>query len=277
LSETEAFYDQNAQHEWDRLQRHRTEFAVTMRALEDYSPPAPAKIADIGGGPGRYSIALAQRGYDVTLFDLSKGCLEFAKRKAREAGVELSGYAHGKATDLKSLEDESFDAALLMGPLYHLPTEKERRRALQEACRVLRRGGIIFATFITRYAPVRWTAKNEPASHDYLKLAEKILSTGVQRPSREAQHLGRTSAYFAKPAEIKPLMESEGFGTVDMIACEGVISMIEEKINALADEAFGIWVDLNYRLGKDSSVHGGAEHILYVGRKMGKARKNRKN
>jgi len=267
LSETEAFYDQNAEYEWDRLQRHRMEFAVTLRAFEGHLPPAPAKIADIGGGPGRYSIALAQRGYHVTLFDLSKGCLEFAKRKAREAGVELSAYVHGSATTLKSLGDESFKAVLLMGPLYHLPTEKERRQALQEARRVLRRGGIVFATFITRYAPVRWIAKNEPVSHDYLELAKQILCTGVQRPSREAQHFGRTSAYFAEPAEIGPLMESEGFDTLDVIACEGIISMIDEKINELADEAFGIWVELNYRLGRDPSVHGGAEHLLYVGRK----------
>jgi len=267
LSETEAFYDQSAQYEWDRLQRHRTEFAVTLRTFEDYLPPAPARIADIGGGPGRYSIALAQRGYHVTLFDLSKGCLEFAKRKALEAGVELTGYVHGSATTLKSLGDESFEAVLLMGPLYHLPTEKERRQALQEARRVLRRGGTVFATFIVRYAPVRWIAKNEPASHDYMELTRQILCTGVQRPSREAQHFGRTSAYFAEPAEIRPLMESEGFDTLDVIACEGIISMIDEKINELADEAFGIWVELNYRLGRDSSVHGGAEHLLYVGRK----------
>jgi len=267
LNETEAFYDQNAQYEWDRLQRHRTEFAVTLRTFGDYLPSPPAKIADIGGGPGRCSIALAQRRYQVTLFDLSQGCLEFAKQKAKEVGVELSGYVHGNATNLKNLGDESFDAVLLKGPLYHLPTEKERRQALQEARRVLRRGGMVFASFITRYAPVRWIAKNEPASHDYLELAKQILSTGVQRPSREARHFGRTNAYFAEPREIKPLMESEGFDTLDVIACDGVISMIDEKINELADEAFGIWVELNYRLGRDSSLYGGAEHLLYVGRK----------
>jgi len=272
LNETEAFYDQNAQYEWDRLQRHRTEFAVTLRAFEDYLPTPPAKIADIGGGPGRYSIALAQRGHQVTLFDLSQGCLEFARQKAKEISVELSGYVHGNATNLKNLGDESFDAVLLMGPLYHLPTEKERRKALQETIRVLKRHGIIFATFITRYAPVRWVAKNEPASHDYVELAKQILSTGVQRPSRiqygtRAEHFRRTSAYFAEPAEIKPLMESEGFRTLDVIACEGVISMIEEKVNELADEAFEVWVDLNYRLGRNPSLHGGAEHLLYVGRK----------
>lgn len=64
------------------------------------------------------------------------------------------------------------------------------------------------------------------------------MSTGVQRPAPRAEHFGRTSAYFAEPAEIRPLMESEGFDTLAVIACEGVISMIEEKINELADENF---------------------------------------
>jgi 2-polyprenyl-3-methyl-5-hydroxy-6-metoxy-1,4-benzoquinol methylase len=65
-------------------------FAVTMRTLGDYLPQPPAKILDIGGGPGRY--AITQRGYEVTLFDLSQGCLDLAK--AKEAGVELAGYEH---------------------------------------------------------------------------------------------------------------------------------------------------------------------------------------
>lgn len=64
-----------------------------------------------------------------------------------------------------------------------------------------------------------------------------------------------------------PLMESEGFETLDLIACEGVISMIEEKINELTGEAFDAWVELNYQLSKDPSLHGCAEHLLYVGRK----------
>ena len=81
-SNVEQFYDGFAAQEWGRLERHRTEFAVTMRALRDWLPPAPATILDIGGGPGRYSIALAQLGYDVTLLDLAQGNLAFSSEKA---------------------------------------------------------------------------------------------------------------------------------------------------------------------------------------------------
>jgi ubiquinone/menaquinone biosynthesis C-methylase UbiE len=68
------YTDKRTEQEWERLGRHRTEFAVTIRALAGHLPPPPARVLDCGGGPGRYAIELARRGYDVTLFDLSPAC-----------------------------------------------------------------------------------------------------------------------------------------------------------------------------------------------------------
>ncbi|WP_456411793.1 class I SAM-dependent methyltransferase [Oceanithermus sp.] len=89
--EVQSFYDANAEVEWARLERHRTEFAVKLRALEGHLPPPPAAVLDVGGGPGRYAIELARRGYRVTLVDLSAANLELARRRADEAGVRLEG------------------------------------------------------------------------------------------------------------------------------------------------------------------------------------------
>ena len=115
----ESYYDDSAEREWARLERHRTEFAVTMRALAEHLPAPPAAVLDVGGGPGRYAIALAAMGYSVTLLDLSSESLEFARGKAAEAGVELAGYLHVDARDLSAIPAESYDAVLLMGPLGH--------------------------------------------------------------------------------------------------------------------------------------------------------------
>lgn len=120
MDKIEQFYDDAAPREWERLERHRMEFAITRRALADHLPPPPATILDIGGGPGRYAIALAQQGYTVTLLDLSQVQLDWARGKAVEASVELADYVHGNALDLGRFPAASFDAALLMGPLYHL-------------------------------------------------------------------------------------------------------------------------------------------------------------
>src|SRR5512137_2170335 len=121
MSNIQNFYDENVQGEWERLgSRHRTEFAVTLRALREFLPPAPAQVIDIGGGPGRYALSLADQGYGVTLVDLSEANLAFAREKAHETGIRLEGVFQANALDLSAFPAESFDAALLMGPLYHL-------------------------------------------------------------------------------------------------------------------------------------------------------------
>lgn len=81
---------------------------------------------------------------------------------------------------------------------------------------------------------------------------------------RAGQGVGFTDAYFAHPAEIRPLMEETGFVTLDLIGCEGIIAANEEQINQLAGEAWQAWVDLNYRLGKEASLYGASDHLLYV-------------
>ncbi len=264
FNKVQGFYDNDVQREWERLERHRTEFAVTMQALREYLPPPPARILDIGGGPGRYSIALTQQGYHVTLFDLSPGLLSFAQSKATEQGVQIDDYIQGNALDLSHFADHSFDAVLLMGPLYHLTYLEDRQKAVREAHRVLKPGGMIFAAFITRYAGVRWSAKYMPTwISDHAYELEKLLIEGKNLPPPGAKFI---NSYFAHPSEIRPLMQEEGFATVSAIACEGVISMIDEEINTFEGELWETWVDLNYLLGKDPTVHGAAEHILYVGK-----------
>jgi S-adenosylmethionine-dependent methyltransferase len=264
-SVVEQYYDEESQIEWHRLERHRMEFAITMRVLSDYLPPAPQVVLDDGGGPGRYTLALSRLGYQVTLLDLSQGNLNFARQKAHENGVSVHQYVHGNALDLSSFASKSFGAVLLLGPLYHLHSEFERRQAVSEARRVLRSGGLIFAAFVTRFAGLRDLAKSSPSTL-FEKRAEweEILQTGVYRAG---QGVGFTDAYFAHPAEIRPLMEEVGFETLDLIGCEGIIARNEEQVNLLTGEAWQTWVDLNYRLGKEPSLYGAADHLLYVGRK----------
>src|SRR5579863_5277812 len=138
MSKVESHYDSSPEREWDRLgKKNPIEFAITLLVLREYLPTPPARILDVGGGPGRYAIGLTQRGYDVTLLDLARGNLEFARARATEADIQIAGYVHGNALDLSQYADESYDAVLLLGPLYHLLEVEERERAIKEARRVL--------------------------------------------------------------------------------------------------------------------------------------------
>lgn len=264
----ERYYDDNTGNEWNRLERHRTEFAVTMRALSNWLPSAPATILDIGGGPGRYSIELAKRGYDVTLLDLSQRNLDFARSKADEVGVALQDYVHGNALDLSRHPKRSFDAVLLMGPLYHLFTLEDRKRAVGEAWRVLRPGSVIFVACITRFAAIREAAATDPEWYVRERgVVERYLETGVLRVAPEE---GFIDHYSFHPTELAPFLEEVGFKTHTLVGIEGVVARHESNINELCGEAWARWVDLNYRLGQDSTLHGASDHLLYVGRKQGR-------
>lgn len=262
----ERLYDRQPQQEWERLERHRTEFAVTMRGLAEHLPPPPARVLDCGGGPGRYAIALARQGYDVTLFDLSSACLRLAAEKASEAGVAVTAYEQGTATDLSRYPDTTFDAVLSMGPLYHLLEETERLRALAEAQRVLKPSGVLFAAFISRYAPIRYVAAHEPEwPLEHPELLEMVLGTGRLPPRGEAGSM--FAAHFAHPSEIIPLCRRAGFEVLTVLGVEGMVSMVEDKVNTLSGEAWETWVDLNHRLAEDPTLHSGVEHLLAVAHK----------
>jgi S-adenosylmethionine-dependent methyltransferase len=262
----QAAYDGDPEREWQRLDRHRTEFAVTLRVMGDYLPAPPARVLDVGGGPGRYAIELVKRGYEVTLFDLSAACLQMARARAAAAGATLAEVAHGTATDLGRYADGAFDSVLLMGPLYHLLEDGQRRQALAEAVRVLRPRGSLFAAFVTRHAVLRWAAVNDPLwpLQNPQDLAS-ILETGVLPPHGTPG--SGFVAWLARPDEVEPLLSGAGLELLALLGVEGLVSMIEEVVNALRGEAWDFWVDLNYRVATDPSIHGGVEHLLAVGAK----------
>ena len=261
VDDVQAFYDSRADYEWDRLNRHRLEFALNMRFLSEHLPVPPAQALDVGGGPGRYALALAQKGYRVTLLDLSKPLLEFALKKGVEARVTLDRTIHGNALDLSPLAADSFDAVLLMGPLYHLLEAPLRLQALREAARVLKPGGTLATAFISRYSTMRVHSPRWLLDHTKDVAAE--METGLRRDVGR----GFTDAYLAHPAEVAPLLEGVGLQFLAMIASEGLRFDAEPETNGLTGDDWNAWVDLNYRLAQDPSIHGAAVHLLAVARK----------
>jgi S-adenosylmethionine-dependent methyltransferase len=265
MKTVEDYYDNYAQVEWERFDRHPTEFAVTKRALAQFLPPPPARILDCGGGPGRYAIHLSQQGYSVTLLDLSAANLALARQKVEEAGVLLEDIIHGNALDLGCFPDDGFDAVLLLGPLYHLTTTQNRQKAVREALRVLRPSGTLFAAFITLYAGFRDAiAKGYLA--DYVERpdwVDELLHGHVNPPNS-----GFTDAWFAHPDEVRQLMSGFDLHEEVVLAVEGLAAGHEKHIKTLQVEAFEFWADLNYRFASDPCLLGAADHLLYVGCKQ---------
>ena len=136
--------------EEDRLTRSRhgqLEYATTMAYIHKYATPG-SKVLEIGAGTGRYSIALAKEGMDVTAVELVEANLKILQERSQ--GITGIKSFQGDATDLKRFSDDIFEVTLCFGPMYHLYEKTEVNMAIDEAIRVTKPGGVILFAFILR-------------------------------------------------------------------------------------------------------------------------------
>lgn len=263
MNEIERFYDEEYE-EWQRLAYHLPEFEVTKRYMLQYIT-GQKKVLDIGGGPGRYSIFLAQQGHEVTLVDLSGKHIRQAIDKAAEAGVHLDSCIHGNALWLHEYlyKKEQFDTVLLMGPLYHLTREEDRLLALKEALRALKPGGLLIAAFISNYAPIQDFASG---LHDFDD-EEQLLKYLKDGRSRQDDAMEFTTAYFFSAEEARNMMSGAGLTELVFAGVENVLCGKEKAFHGLGKEQQEKWLDLAWHLSRDQKLLGMSEHFLYIGRK----------
>jgi len=255
--------------EWNRLFRsayNRLEFETTMHFLEKYLPRR-GKILDAGGGPGRYTIELARRGYDVVLLDIVPENLEFARRQIRRAGMQdrVEGVVEGSIVDLSMFADASFDAVICLGgPLSHILDRRKRDQAVKELVRVTRRGAPLFVSVISRLSIL--VVELEPRFQ--YEIQERFF-----RPLRDTGDYpggsGFTTCHFFLPEELENTFQSKGLKVLELAGLQGLGSHHPREINKLARnrERWRIWMETHYRTCTHPSVVGMSEHMLIVGRK----------
>ena len=196
------------------------EWARTLDVLERYLPPAPARVLDVGGGPGAYAAWLAGRGYDVHLIDPVPLHIEQATATAASAPAPFTA-ALGDARSLNE-PDASADVVLMLGPLYHLTERADRLTALEEAYRVLRPGGMVCAVGISRFASL----------FDGLlfgQLGDPTFAAIVARDLRDGQHRNPasdvpewfTTTFFHLPVELAAEVDEAGFTVDALLGIEG--------------------------------------------------------
>jgi len=228
-------------------------------------PAAPARIADVAGGPGRYAAWLAGLGHAVSLLDLTPRHVEQARRRAVSAGVTLEAVV-GDARALPWPE-ESFDVVLEMGALYHLPERADRLACLAEARRVLKPGGALVTSHIGRWASLLdGYARGFIAEEAFRALVDADLATG--RHANPSRHPGWfTTAYFHTPAEIATEVTEAGFVDVRVLAVEGFAGFM----NLTADQVTGDRLDtlLGYlrQTEAEPALLGASPHLLSLSRK----------
>ena len=243
------------------------ELARTQILLERYLQPPPSVIVDVGGGPGRYAVWLAELGHDVHLVDPVPLHIEQARTAARERRVTLASAEVGDARVLR-LPDESADAVLVMGPLYHLPERDDRVKALAEARRVCREGGVVIVAAISRFASMLDGLLNEYLEDPvFAKIAAADLRDGTHRnPTGDPAYF--TTAYFHRPEELAVELAAAGLAHEATLAVEGpgwLLSDVEARLSD--DRRRSVLMAALASLEAEPALIGASAHLLAVARR----------
>jgi len=257
-----SYYDANVENEWGRIE-NRPEFLITCRFMERYINLGD-KVLDIGGGPGRYSLWLAEKGCDVTLFDLSPENVRFARGQAAAQGLEVSA-VEGDARIADELVVGLFDHVLLMGPLYHLQEECDRVKAVNTALRLLKPGGVLFVSFISAHAGMIDLMKNAPGVLASTPQETEFMNLVIE--DKPFSGIGFTPNYFARQKDILPFMEQFRLEKLHFFGQEGILAPCEKNILAQPAEVYERWLYLAEKSCERDEFLSWAEHLMYVGRK----------
>lgn len=268
-----TYYDELGADEWERLERTfkaTFEFENTVDYLEEYLP-ASGRILDAGGAAGRYSIWLAERGYDVTLVDISDEQLAVAREKRAER--DLDGRIDVRRGDVRDLAfgDDAFDATLCLGgPLSHVIDAEERARAVRELHRVTASDAPVFVSVMGFVAVVQNLIKCAGSFPQGVRQLPGLVETGTySRELIEAYGIDDPSfveCHFFRADELEAVLSENGLAVERLVGLEGPASNFDGEVEEAESESRERIADAVRTLREDRTIADLSNHILAVSR-----------
>lgn len=240
----------------DKRLTHRhgiVEYVTAMKyiheLLKKYDNP---KIIEVGAGTGRYSVALASEGYDVTAVELIKHNLMTLKSKNSPVKAHL-----GNATNLSLFKDNSFDVVLLFGPMYHLIKKEDKLKALMEAKRIVKEDGLILISYyMNEYAII---------THGFRD--NNILDAIKNKEVDEKYHITpkETDLYsMVRLEDINELNKLTNLKRIKILAQDGPSDYIRPIINKMDNETFNEYIKYHLSTCERKELLGASSHVLDI-------------
>ncbi len=249
----------SADDEDERLVRdrsHNLEYLTTMRYIQKFVKPG-AKILEIGAATGRYSIALAKMGYNVTAVDLTPKYVEVMKRKARK--LKNFQCMVADALDLSMFKDKTFDMVLNLGPMYHLFNEKDKKQAVKETLRVAKKGAVCMFAYISHASMIT----NYGLRHDMVyNVFSEMDETGRVRDIPEDIFM----SFYVE--DFKKLFNRTKSKYITNVATDGIAPMMPDWIDRLSKKAYDAFVKWHFMTCERPDQQGYSSHLLYICKKQ---------
>ena len=242
------------------------EFTVSMKYIHDFVELVRAssslndrrenseiKILDIGAGTGRYSVALAREGFDVTAVELVAHNLEILRGKHENVKSW-----QGDARDLHFLPDESFDITLLFGPMYHLHSDEDRLLALNEAKRVTKKGGFILVSYLmNEYAVLSYCFREG-------KIKDVLAKGTLTADFHTITNINDDLYSYTRIEDMDRLNEKAGLKRVKIFAPDGAADYMRRELNALDEESFQHFIEYQMAVAERPDLLGASSHTVDV-------------
>lgn len=241
-----------------RSQHGMVEFLTTMRYVERYLKPG-MRVLEIGAGTGRYSHALAQRGYEVDAVELIQHNIDIFREKTQPG--ERVTVTQGNAKDLGMYEAETFDITLLLGPMYHLFTVEDQKKSLSEAIRVTKTGGVIFAAYCGNEATlIQFCFQRGMLREERYK---KLIDPVTFKAGADPEEL----FVMYRKEDIDALMEGFPVTRLHYVGTDMATNYMRQEIDAMEPEFFELYLQYHFAICERADLVGASHHILDVFRK----------
>lgn len=251
LSNIERHYNKHPE-DLRLTRRHGiVEFEVTMHHLHRFLRPDDF-ILDIGAGTGRYTSALMAEGWSVKAVELVRRNIEVFLKREPTADV-----VQGDARSMPFLADGMADVTLLLGPLYHLMSDDEKLKALREARRVTRPGGLIFVAYLMNEYSVLSYCFDEDRIGD-------LMARGVVDEDFHVRVKADELYDYVRLEDIDRLNAAAGLERVTIFSPDGAADYMRTRLNRMSEETFARFIDYQKCISERPELIGAGSHVVDV-------------
>lgn len=254
------FYNQYDEDSRLSLRHGTVEFLTTMRYIEKYISPSN-RVLEIGAATGRYSHALARQGYAVDAVELVERNIEIFRQNTQPD--ETITITQRNAMDLSSFPDNEYDITLLLGPLYHLYSPEDKQRALQEAIRVTKKGGVIFAAYVISDGCLL----DEGFKRSNISVAEYIEKGLIDGQTFAAKSKPKDLFELVRKEDIDNLMSAFPVSRLHYVAADGCALFMREVIDEMDNDTFELYLKYHFATCERKDLLGITSHALDIFRK----------